>query len=268
MQPPSTTCLLARWRRSFGARRRRVSGPRPLAGLGYLANGPITDGLIEIENLVLAVLYDEPRPEGRTAVWLAGFGGVRSPWGVRWGGAEQSRFLKDFSLRPAAKARGPRPDVRRGELLGLALQLDRKIERYVRCPHLTRRYRLRLPRLWAGFRASRVPQITGDGPELADACRRARWSAEELLDESRRTHEGLTLFPLEWVSHHWQITSAVLGDLERFPATQVFPLKCLPNGLQGFKGAAEYDFYTSRFGTPRDDGLCREPQIPAVKIAG
>ena len=268
MQPSSTTCLLARWRRSFGARRRRVSGPRPLAALGYLTNGPVTDGLIEIDNLVLAVLYDEAHPGDHTAVWLAGFGGMRSPWGVRWGGPEQSRFLKDFSLRPAAKGRGPRPDVRRNELLRLALQLDRKIERYVRYPRLTRRYRLRLPKLWAGFRASRVARISGDGPELADACRLTRRSAEELLDESRRTHEGLTLFPLEWVSHHWQITSAVLADLEQFPATQVFPLKCLREGLQGFKGAAEYDFYTSRFRTPRNSSLHREPQIPAVRIAG
>ena len=268
MQPPSTACLLVRWRRSFGARRRRVSGPRPLAALGYLANGPVTGGLIEIENLVLAVLYDEPQPEGRTAVWLAGFGGMHGPWGVLWGGPDQSRFLKDFSLHPAAKGRGPRTNVRRNELLGLALQLDRKIERYVHYPQVTRRHRLKLPKLWAGFRASRAARITGDGPELADACRRARRSAEELLNESRRNHEGLTLFPLEWVSHHWQITSAVLADLERFPATQVFPVKSLPAGLQGFKGAAEYDFYTSRFRTSRCDGLRRQPQTAAVRIAG
>jgi hypothetical protein len=268
VQPPTTTCLLARWRRSLGARRRRVLSPRPLAALGYLANGPVTDGLIEIENLVLAVLYDEAQLDGRTAVWLAGFGGVLGPWGVRWGGLEQSRFLKDFSLRPDTRGRGPRPDARRGELLRLALQLDRKIERYLRYPRLTRRYRLRLPKLWAGFRASRVAQITGDGPELAEACRRSGKSADELLDESRRNHEGLTLFPLEWVSHHWEIASAVLADLERFPATQVFPLNCLPEGLQGFKGAAEYDFYTSRFRKSRDGGLRKEPQTAAVRIAG
>ena len=64
----------------------------------------------------------KPQPDGRTAVWLAGFGGPLGPWGVRWGGPEQSRFLKDFSLRPAPKGRGPRPDARRGELLGLALR--------------------------------------------------------------------------------------------------------------------------------------------------
>lgn len=268
MNATCTASLLTRWRRSFGARRRRYSHPRRLAGLGYLANGPALEGLIELENLVLAVLYDEPEAHGRTATWLAGFGGVLGPWGVRWGGPQENRFLKDFSLRPEPDARGRRPDSGRDALLRLALELDAKIERYVRYPRVAGRYRLRLPKLWAGFRRSRAAQIAGDGPELADACRRSGKPAGQLMEQSRRAHEGLTLFPLPWVSHHWELASAVFVDLAPFPAAQVFPLKPLPEGLQGFQAAAEYDFYTSRFRAPKPRDFAGAPPAPAVKAAG
>ena len=50
---------LDQWRQRLGGRRRRVQ-PRPLAAMGYLADGPVTDGLIEVENLTIVLLYDEP----------------------------------------------------------------------------------------------------------------------------------------------------------------------------------------------------------------
>ena len=52
---------LDQWRQRFGGRRRRNRRPRPLAGLGYLAHGPVVEGLVEIEKLLLVVLYDAPR---------------------------------------------------------------------------------------------------------------------------------------------------------------------------------------------------------------
>ena len=100
----SKPSLIARWHRRFGASRRQRVWNRPLAGLGYLANGPVIDGLIEIEHLVLVVLYDEPRSDGRLALRLAGFSGAAAPWGVKWGGPAQCRFDKDLLLRPARQA--------------------------------------------------------------------------------------------------------------------------------------------------------------------
>ena len=188
--------VLARWHRRFGGKRRNLAQPRPLAALGYLVNGPVVDGLVEIENLVIVVLYDEPTNTGRLALRLAGYGGVRMPWGVAWGGPEQSKFFKDLLLRPIPGARGLRLDAERTRLLELALQMERQLQRHSRCPWFLRRRRLELPRLWAGFRASAVADVTGDGPELTAEIRRTGRPAGRLLQEARRMHEGLTLFPL------------------------------------------------------------------------
>ena len=45
--------LLDQWRQRLGGRRHRRARPRPLAAMGYLANGPVIDGLIEIEKLCI-----------------------------------------------------------------------------------------------------------------------------------------------------------------------------------------------------------------------
>jgi hypothetical protein len=243
----SQSSLLARWRHRFDGRRRNRAQPRPLTALGYLVNGAVMDGLVEIENLVLVVLYDEVTDTGQLALRLAGFGGARMPWGVKWGGADQSKFFKDLLLRPIPGARGPRLDAGRTKPLQLAMQLDRQLQRYSRRPWLVRRQRLRLPRLWAGFRASLVAEVTGDGPELAAEVHRTRKAASRLLEEARRMHEGLTLYPLPWVSHHEAIASAVFADLASFPRCQVFLLRSLPEDLQGFQGAAQFDLFSSRF---------------------
>jgi len=243
----SQSSLLAHWRHRFGGRRRNRAQPRPLAALGYLVNGAVMDGLVEIENLVLVVLYDEAMDSGRWALRLAGFGGVRMPWGVKWGGPDQSKFYKDLLLRPVAGTHGLRLDASRIRLLQLAVQLDRQLQRYSGRPWLVRRQRPQLPRLWAGFRASVVAEVTGDGPELASEARRTGKAASRLLEEARRMHEGLTLYPLPWVSHHEAIASAVFADLGSYPRSHVFSLGSLPEGLQGFQGAAEFDFFSSRF---------------------
>ena len=75
--------LVARWRCQLGRHARRIALPRPLAAIGYLTNGAVIDGLIEIENLVLVVLYDELHDDGRLSVTLGGFSGARVPWGVQ-----------------------------------------------------------------------------------------------------------------------------------------------------------------------------------------
>ena len=241
-QPP----VIRQWRRMIG-RHPTDAPPRPMAGLGYLASGPVLDGLIEIEKLLLVVLYDEPTDVGRCPLRLAGFSGAAVPWGARWGGPEQSKFVKDLGLQPVPHARGRRIDVTDSELLELGLQLQRQLERHAHCRWLPVRQQVQLPRLWAGFRRSDVPKITADGPELAAVCRRRRKSARRLLDATRRTHVGLVLYPLPWVSHHWQQAALLFADLRSFPKRQVFSVGHLPGDLQGYQGAVEFDFFNSRF---------------------
>jgi len=247
MAAVSQSSLIARWQHRFRGRRRNRAQPGPLAALGYLVNGAVVDGLVEIENLVLVVLYEEATDSGRLALRLAGFGGARMPWGVMWGGPDQSKFYKDLLLRPVPGARGIRLDASRTKLLQLALQLDRQLRRHARRLRHVRRQRPQLPRLWAGFRASVVPDVAGDGPELASEARRTGKPASRLLEEARRMHEGLTLYPLPWVSHHETLASAVFADLGSVPRLQVFSLRSLPESLQGFQGAAQFDLLTSRF---------------------
>ena len=88
-------------------------------------DGPIRNGLVELERLTLVVLYDEPVRHDQMALRLAGYSGTEVPWGVMWGGAEQNRFFKDLSLQPLPQGRGLRLDLVRPRLLRIGLQLAR-----------------------------------------------------------------------------------------------------------------------------------------------
>jgi hypothetical protein len=240
---------LDQWRQRFGSRHRRNRRPRPLAALGYLANGPVIDDLIEVEKLTIILLYDEQLRPGHYTLRLAGYSGSRVPWGVKWGGAEQCRFLKNLLLQPVPNGPGLRLNTASTDLLRLGLQLDRDLERHVRHLSLSVRQSFRLPCLWAGFKPVDAANVTGDGPELEAYSRRTGKSANRLLEGIRREYYGLSLHPLPWVSHHWQQAVAIFADLERFPKRQVFSLCHVPSNLIGFQEAAEFDFVSSRFRT-------------------
>jgi len=246
------------WRQRLGGRRHRHAQPRPLAAMGYLANGPVVGGLIEVEKLAIVILYNDPIGPGQFALRLAGFVGDRVPWGVKWGGPEQCKFFKDLRLQPVPEGRGLRLDADSTDLLRLGLQLDREIERHVRYRRGPVNGRVQLPKLWAGFRMADADSITGDGPELATYARRTGRPPQSLLEHLRRDHFGLALYPLAWVSHHWQQAVAIFADLERFPRRQVFPLRRLPDDLVGFQAAAEFDFFDSRFRPGAKRRPCRQ----------
>jgi hypothetical protein len=207
----------------------------------------VLEGLIELEKLLLVVLYDASTGRGQHAVRLAGYAGARVPWGVQWGGAEQCRFLKNLLLQPVANGPGLRLSTTSTELLHLGLRLDRELERHVRHPALPLRQQLRLPCLWAGFKHADADGITGDGPELEAYSRRTGKSADRLLEGIRREYFGLSLHPFPWVSHHWQQAVAVFADLTRFPRRQVFCLRQPAADLVGFQDAAQFDLRHSRF---------------------
>ena len=250
---------LDRWRQRLGGRRRRHVQPRPLAALGYLAGGPLIDGLVEIGKLTTVILYDEPIRPGYCALWLAGYSSSRVPWGVRFGGPEQCLFLKDLSLQPVPGAQGYRLDLASEEVLVLGLQLERELDRHARYRQRHVRKRVQLPKLWAGFRPADLARITGDGPELAAYAARTGRLPQRLLEHLRRDLFGLALYPLAWVSHHWQQAVAVFADLERFPKRQVFRLQQLPDDLVGYQDAAEFNFRDSRFRQRRKRRPSRQP---------
>jgi hypothetical protein len=234
------------WRRHIG-RRHRHRDPRPLAALGYLTNGPVVEDLIEIDKLVLVVLQDETAARGNTLARVAGYSGCRIPWGIRWGGAENSLFLKNLLLQPMAGARGQRLDTASESLLRLALQLDRDVERHLFYGRRCKGSLFRLPKLWAGFRPADAAHIEPGGPELAEHCARTGSSASDVLATIQRNYFGLVLFPLAWVSSAWQHAATIFADLRRFPLRQVFPIANSPEDLVGFQEAAEYDFHSTRF---------------------
>ena len=239
LPPPS---LLDCWRQRLGGQRHRRAQPRPLAALGYLANGPVIDGLIAVENLTVILLYDEPLRSGHYALRLAGYSGARVPWGVRFGGPEHCRYAKDLRLQPIPGAQGYRLDLASAELLALGLSLDRELDRHARFCQRQVRERPSLPKLWAGFRPEDAASITGDGPELAAYAARISKSPHRLLEHLRRDHRGLAIYPAAWTSHHWETAVAVFVDLTRFPRRQVFRLRHLPDDLVGFQDATEFDF--------------------------
>ena len=123
---------LDQWRKRFGGRRRRRDRPWPQAALGYLTDGPVVDGLIEIETLTFVLLYDEPIPGGPCALRLAGYSCHRVPWGVRIGGNGHCKFRKDLFLQPVPDGSGYRLDQADEELIELSLELDRELYRHAR----------------------------------------------------------------------------------------------------------------------------------------
>ena len=239
MIPTSQPTPLDQWRERLGGRRRRAQ-PRPIAALGYLIECPTVDGLIEVEKLTLVLLHDEPIRFGQCALRLAGHSGSRIPWGVRFGGHAHCRFVKDLLLQPVEGGEGYRVDLANAELLLLGLQLERDLDRHVRF-HKRLRDRPSLPKLWAGFPPEIAANITGDGPELAAYAARIGTDPMCLLKRLRRDYQSLTIFPLPWVSHHWQQAVAIFADLTHFPQRQVFRLH-ERDDLAGFRDAAEFDF--------------------------
>ena len=84
----------------------------------------------------------------------------------------------------------------------------------------------------------------GSGPcalRLAGYAARIGRTPACLLEYLRRNHQGFILFPLAWVSHHWQQAASIFADLRQFPERQVFCIRHR-NDLTGFHDAAEYDF--------------------------
>ena len=206
--------------------------------MGYVTDSAPWHGLIEVEKLTLVLLYDDRIRGGQCTLRLAGYAGSRVPWGVHFGGRTNCRFLKDLMLQPVASGQGYRLDLSDDKLLWLALGLERQLSGH---PRSSVRARPLLPRLWAGFLPGEAAGISGDGPELFDYASRIGRAPARVLEHLRRDHQGLAIFPLSWVSHHWQQAAAIFADLRHFPHAQVFRLRQHVD-LAGFQDASQFDF--------------------------
>ena len=242
-------------RHQLGQQFRRQPARRHVFGsISYLAEAPITDGLISVDHLVFVLLQKEDERASRLR--LRGFCGGRIPWGVMWGGADHCRFDQRLSLDSSTETAERSPALSDARLLGLAMRLDRELQLQSDCERRRKHQGLRLPRLWAAFDADAVDSLTGDGPEFQNGLRRTGASAKQTLNRSQRRHGGLILFPLPWVSHHWRQFATVFADVSHFPRYQIFWGGGPSSVLQGYYCAAQFDFSpeSSRGASRRVDG--------------
>lgn len=218
-----------------------------LAAMSVLTKARLHEGLIPLRRVLFVVMYDEDAGWSPPRTRLAGYAARRVPWGIRCGGAQDCHFDKDANLRPKPRAAGWRMDSRYREVLRTARQLRKQIASRRDEPNGAIATQIQLPEFWAAFGPRDVDRIEGDGLELLGEVHTSGQSVEELMRERRRNHNGLTLYPLPWVSHLWERFRAVFVDLAEFPTHQVFGLSDPATDLCGFRAACEFDFFHSRF---------------------
>ncbi len=234
------------WRQQVASQQRRrvAQGPRPLAAVTYLVRRSAHEGLVDIRDLTVVIMYDDKRHDGSVAIRCAGYSASGIPWGLKIGGADACKFDKDLTVAPAPAAKDRRFDTSNGELLSLALSCDQQLERHGRYPHFPRRLQPRWPKLWAGFAAETASQIELAGPEFEADYRRSTGSVIQSL---ARTSGGLTLYPLPYVSHAWRQILMIFVDMKTVPKRQVIALEPNARNLRGYDGAMDFDLVSSRF---------------------
>ena len=232
-------------RRRHRRSRRRTTNAQPVV-VGFYCRDHANGSLVDLRSVMLTVLREDDRGPFTAAFPVAGFAGKIVPWGVQWGGPELNVFDKDLALPTQSGGPGRHFDSTRPRLLRHAAELHRSLQ-----SERTRHSQtLRLPKLWAAFSQDTAQDLYGDGPELAQLSRQLEIRADALFSGAQRQHDDLALFPLDWVSHHWQQVSRVFVDLTTFPKRQLLHLPNGPSDLHGYRGAVHFDLFSSRF-TPR-----------------
>jgi hypothetical protein len=233
--------LQRRWRRQFGGGQRSWR-PRDAGAIGFLVSGGQPAGLVELDKVTAVVVYDQPRGRGRSVTQLVGVRAVPCEHGVAWGGEGNVRFTKNPSLAPRAGSRGSRIDALRTRLFELALRLDHRIDQAMRLQSSGHTRQFRLPQAWVGFSDSDAMNLYGDGPEFEEACRWYGTSAQRMFESFRRSHQGLALYPLEWVSSQLEDAVGMFVEMSGMPRRQAFQVGGRAEGLEGQQGAMSYDF--------------------------
>ena len=241
LEPPSP---LDQWRQRFGGRRRRTQ-PRPLAAMGYLANGPVIDGPDrgrEADHSNTLRRADPPwalRPPIGRVIPAAASPGASASAAPRSAGSSRTS-CSSRSLGPGLPARpgqhgtagpgpatgpraGPPRTVSAAAGAGAASPAEAlgRIPACRRCQHHRRRAGT------GGLR--RADRQIAPAPAGTPAPRSLRPDPLSRSPGSATTGSR---------------PCAVFADLERFPRRQVFLLRQLPDDLVGFQDAAEFDFHS------------------------
>lgn len=241
--PHARPDLMQRWREQIARQRRRraAQGPRPLAAIGYLVHGPTFDGFVDLRRLQVVRLIDEVADDGYLVTRVSGFGCLMVRWGVRIGGPRLRRFNKDLTRAPGLVATGGRFSLAQPEVLSLALDLDRYLDKHRQFPHLPRFRQPDLPALWAGFEPRVAADLCGAGPELESVARRSGRSPMLTFRASNQTIRGQEAWPLAFVSHAWQRISTVYAEVGDLRRRQLIGLESGAKALSGFSGAVQFD---------------------------
>jgi hypothetical protein len=242
-----------RWRQQILSRRDAMSinARRGLIAMYVHEKANLRFPFVELNSLSTYLVYeDEVRCTNspyytRSSLRFCMYVAKQVSHGVEWGGRNNSRLFKDLTLCPSRIAQGQRLGLSYERTLRLALELDRSLSRAACTPSI-QDATMRLPRLWAGYRASYLSQLHGAGPEFEFECGQSRTSPENVLKSSERQFDGLTLLPLEFVSHQLDLAVTVYAEMRRFPLRQVFRIERFPDDLTGYWGATAFDFYGNR----------------------
>jgi hypothetical protein len=174
-----------------------VEARKGLVAMTFVDQANTQSRFVDIKNVLAVLVYeDEALDNNRRALRLSAYNVSRIADGAQWGGAENSRLFKDLTLAPQYRAQGQRSERGKLEMLALALTLDHRLARAARHPAAPWPS-LRLPQLWAGFRARHAYELRGDGPEFERAC---GLQSDEPVDLSRETAQqidGLVAYPLD-----------------------------------------------------------------------
>ena len=238
--------LKQRWRQQAASqqRRRLLHGPRPLAAIAILQRGPEREGLVDIRHLIFTVVYDLMQCDGSLTTRCAGYKAAVVPWGLKIGGADTCRFDKDLCralgrmsvgsisiqrMRGCSKWRSTWIDTLRGTATtNIFRELGSRAGR----------------RFGPAFNQGLSTRF--DVPARSSKHRCGAATTRTINCEPRFV-SGMAIFPLEYVSHHWERITAILVNLKTFPKRQLIALEPHARNLRGYDGAIEFDLLSSRF---------------------
>jgi hypothetical protein len=142
-------------------------------------------------------------------------------------------------------------DLRRAELLQLALRLDFRISQAVRYQPSRFNRHFRLPTIWAGFSPAKAGAVEGVGEDLDRLAAKFDLPTQVMFKKFERRHDGLVLFPLKWVGEQVESRRALFADLEGLPSRQLVSVETIPCGLVGACEGGNFDFYSEGRSSPR-----------------
>jgi hypothetical protein len=249
VQYKSSNNLRRQWRRQLVSHcnARWVDARKDFVAITFLDQANTCSKYIDINNLLTLLLFEDvSRRMGRAPLRFVGYRVQRVADGVQWGGYNSCAIFKDLTLSPERGGRGKRMDIGKADLLSIALKLDRRLDRAARHPKAPWP-RLRLPRLWVGYRSRLINELRGEGPEFEEHCRKHSITPVEMFQDAARLIDGLTAYPLDWVSSQLASATAVFAEVSVGLRRQVCRIGNASDGLIGFQGASAFDFYNTPF---------------------